>query len=129
MKTLNKQDIYQTIVEFKERLRETGKKIIQLTINHEGDEELSEVDYKELLELLHEDEQDVKNFIWIDNLSINYLNQNQTAILNDIKASYSDNEEIFKEALNTMYMDPKINRHLPPDRKSTRLNSSHVSIS
>jgi len=114
MKTLNKQDIYQTIVEFKERLRETGKKIIQLTINHEGDEELSEVDYKELLELLHEDEQDVKNFIWIDNLSINYLNQNQTAILNDIKASYSDNEEIFKEALNTMYMDPKINRHLPP---------------
>lgn len=113
MESLNKHDIYQSIVEFKSRHREYGKKIIQLTIHHDGDEELSDTDYNELLALLHEDEQGVRNFIWIDTLSINYSNQNQTAILNDIKASYSDNQEIFKEAMNNMYMDPKINRLLP----------------
>lgn len=114
MPTLDKHDVYQAIIEFKSRLREAGKKIIQLTLHHAGDDELSEADYNELLLLLHEDEQDVKDFIWIDSLSIDYANQNQTAILNDIKASYSDNDEIFKEALNSMYMDPKINRLLPP---------------
>lgn len=114
MPTLDKHDVYQEIVEFKSRLRPAGKKIIQLTLHHEGDDELSEADYNELLLLLHEDEQDVKDFIWIDSLAVDYVNQNQTAILNDIKASYSNNDEIFKEALNSMYMDPKINRLLPP---------------
>ncbi|MCD2138984.1 metallophosphoesterase family protein [Salinicoccus halitifaciens] len=114
MPALDKHDVYQAIVEFKSRLREAGKKIIQLTLHHEGDDELAEADYNELLLLLHEDEQDVKDFIWIDSLTIDYANQDQTAILNDIKASYSDNDEIFKEALNSMYMDPKINRLLPP---------------
>lgn len=110
---LNKQDLYQTIVEFKNRLRDEGKLIIQLTLYHEGDEEISEPDFMEVVELLKEDERDLKQFVWIDRLQVKYANEEQIALLNDIKASYSDNDEIFKDATNAMYMDPKLNRFLP----------------
>ena len=112
--TLEKQDLYQTIVEFKHRLREKGKQIIQLTLYHDGDEVISDSDFAEVVELLKEDEQDLKDFVWIDNLRLNFMNQDQIALLNDIKRSYSSNDELFKEAVNSMYMDPKLNRYLLP---------------
>lgn len=113
VKQLNKQDLYQSIVEFKNRLREQGKLIIQLELYHDGEEEISESDFNEVIELLKEDERDLKQFVWIDKLTLKYVNEDQIALLNDIKASYSDNDNIFKESLNSMYMDPKLNRFLP----------------
>lgn len=112
--SLNKQDLYQSIVEFKHRLREKGKQIIQLTLYHEGDEAISEPDFNEVIELLKEDERDLKDFVWVDGLHLKYMNQDNIALLNDIKASYSSNDTLFKEAVNSMYMDPRLNRYLLP---------------
>lgn len=112
--TLKKEKLYQQIVEFKQDLREKNKYIVNLTINYDGDEEMSLMDFNELIELLQEDEVNVDQFVWIDNIEVTYNNAEQIALLNDIKKSYSNNEELFREAVNTMYMDPNINRYLPP---------------
>ena len=112
--TLKKEKLYQQIVEFKQGLREKNKYIVNLTINYDGDEEMSLMDFNELIELLQEDEVNVDQFVWIDNIEVTYNNAEQIALLNDIKKSYSNNEELFREAVNTMYMDPNINRYLPP---------------
>lgn len=56
----------------------------------------------------------ISQFVWIDNIKVSYNNEEQIALLKDIKTSYSDNEELFRNAVNTMYMDPNINRYLPP---------------
>ncbi|QQD85124.1 DNA repair exonuclease [Jeotgalicoccus sp. ATCC 8456] len=112
--TLKKEKLYQKIVEFKQGLREKKKYIINLTLNYDGEEEMSLMDFNELIELLQEDEVNIDQFVWIDNIEVTYNNAEQIALLNDIKKSYSNNEELFREAVNTMYMDPNINRYLPP---------------
>lgn len=112
--TLKKEKLYQKIVEFKQGLREKNKYIINLTLNYDGEEEMSLMDFNELIELLQEDEVNIDQFVWIDNIEVTYNNAEQIALLNDIKKSYSNNEELFREAVNTMYMDPNINRYLPP---------------
>ncbi|WP_235962284.1 metallophosphoesterase family protein [Jeotgalicoccus meleagridis] len=111
--TLRKESLYQHIVEFKEKLREDSKYIINLTIDYDGEDEISLTDFNELIELLQEDEVNVKQFVWIDNIKVSYNNKEQIALLNDIKKSYSNNDDLFREAVNTMYMDPNINRYLP----------------
>lgn len=113
VKEINKQDLYQAVAEFKNRLRDQGRLIIQLELYYEGEDEMTESDFNEVIELLKEDENGLKQFVWIDRLTLKYLNEDQIALLNDIKASYSGNEDIFKESLNSMYMDPKLNRFLP----------------
>ncbi|MFC3418500.1 exonuclease SbcCD subunit D [Salinicoccus hispanicus] len=112
--SLNKQDVYQTIVEFKHRLREKGRHIIQLNLVYDGEETISDADFTEVIELLKEDEREIRQFIWIDELHLKYMNQDNIALLNDIKTSYSSNSELFKEAVNALYMDPRLNRHLGP---------------
>ncbi|GAB6993289.1 exonuclease SbcCD subunit D [Salinicoccus sesuvii] len=112
--SLNKQDIYQKIVEFKHRLREKGRHIIQLELVYDGEDVISDADFTEVIELLKEDERDIRQFIWVDELHLKYMNQDNIALLNDIKASYSSNKELFKEAVNALYMDPRLNRHLGP---------------
>ncbi|MFB9861069.1 exonuclease SbcCD subunit D [Salinicoccus siamensis] len=111
---LSKQSLYQAIAEFKNRLRDKGKHIIQLTITYDGDEELTGADLTEVIELLKEDERDLKEFVWIDDLKVRYLHQDNIALINDIKASHSSDEELFKEAVNALYMDPRVNRYLDP---------------
>src|SRR5699024_10935749 len=64
--TLRKESLYQHIVEFKEKLREDSKYIINLTIDYDGEDEISLTDFNELIELLQEDEVNVKQFVWID---------------------------------------------------------------
>lgn len=113
-KSLRKEDLYQQVVEFKQSLREKSKYIVNLKLNYDGEDELSQIDYKELVELLQEDEVNINQFVWIDNIEFSYSNAEQIALLKDIKTSYSDNEELFRSAINTMYMDPNINRYLPP---------------
>ncbi|TVT29811.1 DNA repair exonuclease [Salinicoccus cyprini] len=112
--SLNKQDIYQAIVEFKHRLREKGRHIIQLDLIYDGEDTIADADFTEVIELLKEDERDIRQFIWIDALHLKYMNQDNIALLNDIKASYSSNRELFKEAVNALYMDPRLNRYLGP---------------
>src|SRR5699024_9364899 len=112
--TLRKEALYQKIVEFKQNLREQSKYIVNLQLNYDGEDEISQSDYAELMELLQEDEVDIDQFVWIDNLNVTYNNEEQIALLKDIKSSYSDNEELFRSAVNTLYMDPNINRYLPP---------------
>lgn len=113
-KSLRKEDLYQQIVEFKQSIRETSKHIINLKVHYDGEDEISLTDYNELTELLQEDEVNISQFVWIDNIEISYSNAEQIALLNDIKRSYSDNEEFFRSAVNTLYMDPNINRYLAP---------------
>lgn len=110
--SLNKQDLYQSIVEFKHRLREKGRHIIQLELVYDGEDTISDTDFTEVIELLKEDERDIRQFIWIDELHLKYMNQDNIALLNDIKASYSSNRELFKDAVNALYMDPRLNRYL-----------------
>ena len=112
--SLRKELLYQQIVEFKQSLREQSKYIVNLQLNYDGEDEISKGDYAELIELLQEDEVNISQFVWIDNIKVSYNNEEQIALLKDIKTSYSDNEELFRNAVNTMYMDPNINRYLPP---------------
>src|SRR5699024_11171780 len=91
--TLRKESLYQHIVEFKEKLREDSKYIINLTIDYDGEDEISLTDFNELIELLQEDEVNVKQFVWIDNIKVSY-----------------NNNDLYREAVNTMYMDTNINR-------------------
>lgn len=114
VQSLAKQDLYQKIVEFKHRLREKGRHIIQLNLVYDGEEVISDADFTEVVELLKEDERDLKQFIWIDDLRLKYLTQDNIALLNDIKATHSGNRELFKEAVNALYMDPRLNRYLDP---------------
>ena len=81
---------------------------------YDGEEVISDADFTEVVELLKEDERDLKQFIWIDDLRLKYLTQDNIALLNDIKATHSGNRELFKEAVNALYMDPRLNRYLEP---------------
>ena len=88
--------------------------MIELTVYYDGDDDIGGNDYYEVLSLLQEDEHDVEDFVWIDRLHIEHENEERNALLTDIKTTFRGDDKLFREALNTLYMDPKVNRYLPP---------------
>lgn len=115
--SVDRMDLYQELTKFKNKLRADGKQIVQLNAYYDGDEEISSTNIFEVLNLLQEDETDVDTFIWVDELKIEYKNEEHNALLNDIKRTFGQNDSLFKESLNTLYMDPKVSRYLPDIEK------------
>ncbi|OFS64610.1 DNA repair exonuclease [Nosocomiicoccus sp. HMSC09A07] len=107
-------ELYRAVTEYKNKLRKEGSRVIELTVYYDGEEDISGNDYYEILSLLQEDERDVEDFVWIDRLYIEQENPDQNALLTDIKNSFKDDDDLYKTALNTLYMDPKVNKFLPP---------------
>lgn len=112
--TVNKQELYNMLNEFKNKIRGEGNQIVKLTVQVKGDDELNQADFVEIMELLKEDETDVETFVWIDEMDIRYPNNDSIALLRDIRQTSGDDQTLFKEALNSIYMDPKVNRYLDP---------------
>ena len=100
--------------EFKNSIRDEGSQIVKLTVQVKGEDELNQADYLEIMDLLKEDETDVETFIWIDEIDIRYAHNESIALLRDIRQTSGGDESLFKEALNSIYMDPKVNRFLEP---------------
>lgn len=112
--TVNKHELYNMLNEFKNNIRTEGNQIVKLTVQVKGEDELNQADYVEIMDLLKEDETDVETFIWIDEMNIKYLQNDSIALLRDIRQTSGEDESLFKEALNSIYMDPKVNRFLEP---------------
>lgn len=112
--TVNKHELYNMLNEFKNNIRSEGNQIVKLTVQVKGEDELNQADYVEIMDLLKEDETDVETFVWIDEMNIKYLQNDSIALLRDIRQTSGDDESLFKEALNSIYMDPKVNRFLAP---------------
>lgn len=112
--TVNKQELYNMLNEFKNKIRGEGNQIVKLTVQVKGDDELNQADFVEIMELLKEDETDVETFVWIDEMDIRYPHNDSIALLRDIRQTSGDDQTLFKEALNSIYMDPKVNRYLDP---------------
>lgn len=112
--TVNKQELYTMLNEFKNSIRDEGSQIVKLTVQVKGEDELNQADYLEIMDLLKEDETDVETFIWIDEIDIRYAHNESIALLRDIRQTSGGDESLFKEALNSIYMDPKVNRFLEP---------------
>ena len=87
---------------------------MKLTVQVKGEDELNQADYVEIMDLLKEDETDVETFVWIDEMEIRYLQNDSIALLRDIRQTSGEDESLFKDALNSIYMDPKVNRFLDP---------------
>lgn len=112
--TVNKHELYNMLNEFKNNIRNEGNQIVKLTVQVKGEDELNQADYVEIMDLLKEDETDVETFVWIDEMEIRYLQNDSIALLRDIRQTSGEDESLFKDALNSIYMDPKVNRFLDP---------------
>ena len=111
--SVDRMDLYQVVTKFKNKLRADGRQIIKLSAFYDGDEDISSTELFEVINLLQEDETDIDNFIWVDEMKLEYKDVERNALINDIKGSFGNNDTIYKESLNTLYMDPKVNRYLP----------------
>ncbi len=111
--SVDRMDLYQEVTKFKNKLRADGRQIIKLSAFYDGDEDISSTELFEVINLLQEDETDIDNFIWVDEMKLEYKDVERNALINDIRGSFGNNDAIYKESLNTLYMDPKVNRYLP----------------
>lgn len=111
--SVDRMDLYQEITKFKNKLRADGRQIIKLSAFYDGDDDINSTELFEVISLLQEDETDIENFIWVDEMKLEYKDVERNALINDIKGSFGSNDAIYKESLNTLYMDPKVNRYLP----------------
>lgn len=104
--------LYDIIQAFKDSVRPQGRAFYRLRIDVSGDERIDPQTLIQLNEMITEYEENEHHFVLIDELSVHYTEIEKSSIINEFSQEMLAQDDLFENALNDLYMNPKISRYL-----------------
>ncbi|WP_432371874.1 metallophosphoesterase family protein [Staphylococcus chromogenes] len=104
--------LYDIIQAFKDSVRPQGRAFYRLRIDVSGDERIDPQTLIQLNEMITEYEENEHHFVFIDELSVNYTEIEKSSIINEFSQEMLAQDDLFENALNDLYMNPKTSRYL-----------------
>lgn len=104
--------LYDIIQAFKDSVRPQGRAFYRLRIDVSGDERIDPQTLIQLNEMITEYEENEHHFVLIDELSVNYTEIEKSSIINEFSQEMLAQDDLFENALNDLYMNPKTSRYL-----------------
>ena len=104
--------LYDIIQAFKDSVRPQGRAFYQLRIDVSGDERIDPQTLIQLNEMITEYEENEHHFVLIDELSVHYTEIEKSSIINEFSQEMLAQDDLFENALNDLYMNPKTSRYL-----------------
>lgn len=104
--------LYDIIQAFKDSVRPQGRAFYRLRIDVSGDERIDPQTLIQLNEMITEYEENEHHFVLIDELSVHYTEIEKSSIINEFSQEMLAQDELFENALNDLYMNPKTSRYL-----------------
>ena len=102
---ISKQGIYEEIQKFKKQVREQGKAFYRLTINIDNDKILSTQDILQIREMISEYEENEHDFIVIEDMILNYIQNEETPLINEFSKELINDDKVFEEAMTDLYLN------------------------
>lgn len=109
---ISKQGIYEEIQKFKKQVREQGKAFYRLTINIDNDKILSTQDILQIREMISEYEENEHDFIVIEDIILNYIQNEETPLINEFSKELINDDKVFEEAMTDLYLNPRASKYL-----------------
>ena len=109
---ISKQGIYEEIQKFKKQVREQGKAFYRLTINIDNDKILSTQDILQIREMISEYEENEHDFIVIEDMILNYIQNEETPLINEFSNELINDDKVFEEAMTDLYLNPRASKYL-----------------
>lgn len=109
---ISKQGIYEEIQKFKKQVREQGKAFYRLTINIDNDKILSTQDILQIREMISEYEENEHDFIVIEDMILNYIQNEETPLINEFSKELINDDKVFEEAMTDLYLNPRASKYL-----------------
>lgn len=104
--------LYDIIQAFKDSVRPQGRAFYRLRIDVSGDERIDPQTLIQLNEMITEYEKNEHHFVLIDELSVHYTEIEKSSIINEFSQEMLAQDDLFENALNDLYMNPKTSRYL-----------------
>ncbi|MDU0475328.1 DNA repair exonuclease [Staphylococcus chromogenes] len=104
--------LYDIIQAFKDSVRPQGRAFYRLRIDVSGDERIDPQTLIQLNEMITEYEENEHHFVLIDELSVHYTEIEKSSIINEFSQEMLAQDDLFENALNDLYMNPKTSRYL-----------------
>lgn len=93
-------------------MRPQGRAFYRLRIDVSGDERIDPQTLIQLNEMITEYEENEHHFVLIDELSVHYTEIEKSSIINEFSQEMLAQDDLFENALNDLYMNPKTSRYL-----------------
>ena len=97
---------------FKKQVREQGKAFYRLTINIDNDKILSTQDILQIREMISEYEENEHDFIVIEDMILNYIQNEETPLINEFSNELINDDKVFEEAMTDLYLNPRASKYL-----------------
>lgn len=108
----SKQGIYEIIQKFKESVRAKGKAFYRMYLEIDSDEPISSQEKMQIEEMLREYEENVTNFVYIEELIVSYKNDDARPLEKEFSKELKTDESVFLAAMNDLYLNPKASKYL-----------------
>ncbi|AVP37387.1 DNA repair exonuclease [Staphylococcus felis] len=116
----NRQYLYEKIQTFKNSVRHLGRAIYRLQVNVSGDNRFDSQTINQVKEMIADYEENEHHFVFIDELIIHYTELVRTSISKEFPQELLLQDDIYENALQDLYMNPKASKYLDHFQKYDR---------
>ncbi|REH76851.1 metallophosphoesterase family protein [Staphylococcus felis] len=116
----NRQYLYEKIQTFKNSVRHLGRAIYRLQVNVSGDNRFDSQTINQVKEMIADYEENEHHFVFIDELIIHYTELVRASISKEFPQELLLQDDIYENALQDLYMNPKASKYLDHFQKYDR---------
>ncbi|MCS4487154.1 metallophosphoesterase family protein [Staphylococcus americanisciuri] len=109
---ITQQALYDAIQSFKMKVRGLGRAFYRLRLNVSGDERINPQVLEQVKAMILDYEENEQHFVLIDELEIYYTDLESQSIFKEFAPELLAQDEIYEEALQDLYMNPKASKYL-----------------
>ncbi|MCG7338355.1 metallophosphoesterase [Staphylococcus sp. ACRSN] len=107
-----KQGIFEAIQTFKDKVRKNGKSIYQLTVELTTDQNITDQDLIQVKEMISDYEENEHQFVFVEDLIVRNKFDEQNTLVNEFASELIEDNSIFDQAMNDLYLNPKASKYL-----------------
>ncbi|MDC7991726.1 DNA repair exonuclease, partial [Staphylococcus aureus] len=108
----SKQGLYEVIQSFKQQVREEGKAFYRLTLVINSETLISPQDLLQVEEMITDYEENENQFVYIDELKIQYAQNDESPLVNEFSAELLVDQTVFDKAMSDLYLNPRASKFL-----------------
>ncbi|MBL7573496.1 metallophosphoesterase family protein [Staphylococcus saccharolyticus] len=108
----SKQGLYEAIQTFKDKVRSEGKAFYRLTILINSEDAMAPQDLIQLKEMITEFEENETQFIFIEDLNIQYVQNDEAPLVNEFSSELIEDASLFNSAMTDLYLNPRASKYL-----------------
>lgn len=108
----SKQGLYKAIQTFKDKVRSEGKAFYRLTMLINSEDAMAPQDLIQLKEMITEFEENETQFIFIENINIQYVQNDEAPLVNEFSSELIEDASLFNSAMTDLYLNPRASKYL-----------------